>query len=93
MSEEFQIPESEFMTEIDEEYSLTLNNEDGVAEQNPSLGMAYEEKTIYTTARSLEDATDRFSVYLDHLIETHGYNGSKPLTLWLFQRIQDGARV
>jgi hypothetical protein len=76
-----------------EEYELTLNNMDGVDEYDNLMETQFEERTIYTTARSLEEATDKFAAFFDQLVATHGYNGVKPMSLWLFQRIQDGVRI
>lgn len=75
-----------------EEYEISLNNWDGVDILNEET-YDYEERTVYTTAASLEEASDKFSAFLQSIIDTHGYNGMKPMTLWLFQRIQDGTRV
>jgi hypothetical protein len=76
-----------------EEFELTLNNMDGVEEYDTLMESEYEERTIYTKARSLEEATEKFTEYFDRLVETHGYNGVRPMTLWLFHRIQDGTRI
>lgn len=76
-----------------EDYELTLNNMDGVDEYDNLMETQFEERTIYTKARSLEEATDKFAAFLDKLVETHGYNGMRPMTLWLFQRIQDGTEI
>lgn len=75
-----------------EEFELTLNNWDDVEILNEDTH-DYEERTVYTTASSLEEASEKFAAYFQSVIDTHGYNGMKPMTLWLFQRIQDGTRV
>lgn len=75
-----------------EEYEISLNNWDGVDILNEET-YDYEERTVYTTATSLEEASDKFSAFFQSIIDNHGYNGMKPMTLWLFQRIQDGTRL
>jgi hypothetical protein len=66
---------------------------DGVDGYDTLMESQFEERTIYTKARSLEEATEKFTAYFDQLVEAHGYNGARPMTLWLFQRIEDGTRI
>lgn len=73
-------------------FEVTLNNIDGVNILDESHEQ-YEEKTIYVNAESEEQAADRFSQYFETLMESFGYNGMKPTTLWLYQRIQDGFTI
>lgn len=76
-----------------EEYELTLNNVDGLEEYDSLMETEFEERTVFTRAASLEEATDKFAAYFDKLIETHQYNGVRPVSLWLFQRIEDGTQI
>jgi len=72
-----------------EEFEMTLNNTEGV--ENPPE--EYDERTIYTKARNAEEAAMKFEAYLNNLVETHQWNGMQPMTLWFYQRIQDGTVI
>lgn len=95
MSEEIinlEVTETEIIPDNgQEEYELTLNNFDGLEEQTSLTD--FEERTIYTVASSYEEAMQKFTEYLDSIVTNHGYNGVKPMSYWLFQRIQDGTRI
>lgn len=73
-----------------ETFVLTLNNQDGV---DQDLLTDYEERSIYTRAANASDAEAKFEAFFGRLMEQHEYNGMRPLTLWLFQRIEDGTVV